>query len=73
VLFPERDVRAFTDELRAAGVDCLYGFIESSHGHDSFLAEPDKLTGLLKQFLAEISPAPDSFRAVEIGSDGDIA
>jgi homoserine O-acetyltransferase len=52
VLFPESDVRALAGELRAAGADCTYECIESAHGHDSFLAEPDKLAGVLKEFLA---------------------
>ena len=51
VLFPDADVKAFADELSAAGVRCRYESIESAHGHDSFLAEPDKLTGLLQEFL----------------------
>jgi len=46
-------VLAFAEELQRAGVDCTYESVESSHGHDSFLAEPDKLVGLLKEFLEE--------------------
>ncbi len=57
VLFPESDVRALAEELRAAGVDCAYECIESAHGHDSFLAEPDKLSEILKEFLADQRPA----------------
>jgi homoserine O-acetyltransferase len=67
VLFPESDVRAFAEELRAAGVKCRYEEIVSSHGHDSFLAEPDKLIDLLKEFVADDGPAPDSFTAVGVG------
>ncbi len=76
VLFPEGEVREFADELRKAGVDCRYERVESSHGHDSFLAEPDKLVGLLKDFLHEVGPDPDSFRRVgpALGErDGNIA
>jgi homoserine O-acetyltransferase len=74
VLFPESDVRAFAFELREAGVDCSYEAIISSHGHDSFLAEPDKLDGPLKEFLAEDGPATESFRTCVVGeSDGDVA
>lgn len=51
VLFPDADVKLFAEELRAEGVRCRYESIESAHGHDSFLAEPDKLTGLLQEFL----------------------
>jgi len=53
VLFPEADVRALSRELREAGVDCTYVCVESSHGHDSFLAEPDKLENILKTFLSD--------------------
>ncbi len=66
VLFPEAEVREFADELRAAGVDCIYERIVSSHGHDSFLAEPDKLIGLLREFVTEDAPTPDSFHAIGI-------
>jgi len=67
VLFPDEDVRAFAEELREAGVDCSYEQIISAHGHDSFLAEPDKLVGLLAEFLKEDDPSEDSFRAVGLG------
>jgi homoserine O-acetyltransferase/O-succinyltransferase len=52
VLFPEADVRALAQEMREAGVDCHYECIESAHGHDSFLAEPQKLESILKDFMA---------------------
>jgi len=65
VLFPDGEVLAFAEELRRAGVDCQYESIDSQHGHDSFLAEPDKLIGLLKEFLEEDGPEGDSFRGVE--------
>jgi homoserine O-acetyltransferase len=67
VLFPDEDVRAFAEELREAGVDCSYERIISAHGHDSFLAEPDKLVGLLAEFLKEDDPSEDSFRGVGVG------
>jgi homoserine O-acetyltransferase len=65
VLFPDSDVCAFAEELRRAGADCRYESVDSAHGHDSFLAEPDKLVGLLKEFLAEDGPAGSSFRGTE--------
>jgi homoserine O-acetyltransferase len=74
VLFPESDVREFAEELRAAGVDCVYEQIVSSHGHDSFLAEPDKLVGLLREFVAEDAPALEAFHAVGAGEqEGGVA
>jgi homoserine O-acetyltransferase len=62
VLFPDSDVCAFAEELRSAGVDCRYESVDSAHGHDSFLAEPEKLIGLLRAFLAEDVPARSAFR-----------
>jgi len=50
-LFPAADVRALGEQLRAVGVDCDYREIESSHGHDSFLAEPEKLASILATHL----------------------
>jgi homoserine O-acetyltransferase len=74
VLFPDSDVYDFAGELRAAGVDCRYSRVVSSHGHDSFLAEPDKLSGVLNDFLAEDGPVTNSFRSVEVGDrDGNLA
>jgi homoserine O-acetyltransferase len=74
VLFPESDVREFAEELRAAGVDCVYERIVSSHGHDSFLAEPDKLVGLLREFVDEDAPALEVFHAVGAGEqEGGVA
>jgi homoserine O-acetyltransferase len=74
VLFPESDVRAFAKELRDAGVDCSYEEVVSSHGHDSFLAEPDKLVGLVKDFLEDDGPVAESFRQVdELERNGDVA
>jgi len=52
-LFPASEVRSLAGELRSCGVDCNYCEIESSHGHDAFLAEPDKLASIL---ASRISP-----------------
>lgn len=46
-LFPPGDIRAMAEEMRAAGVGCAYREMESSHGHDAFLAEPEALLTLL--------------------------
>jgi homoserine O-acetyltransferase len=79
VLFPDSDVLAFAEELREAGVDCAYERIVSSHGHDSFLAEPDKLVGLLKDFLEEDGPVAGPFRGASVEAqsaedrDGNVA
>ncbi|MDR3762568.1 MAG: homoserine O-acetyltransferase [Acidobacteriota bacterium] len=63
-LFPDSDVKAFADELLADGVACRYQSIESAHGHDAFLAEPDSLLGLLHEFLHEgDAQAGEDFRS----------
>ncbi len=52
-LFPAEDIRKLTSELRSHSVDCRYYEIESDHGHDSFLAEVDRVHDLLAEILAE--------------------
>lgn len=56
-LFPAADVRKLAAELSAAGVDCEYGEIVSEHGHDAFLAEPEKLFPLLERALGSADDA----------------
>ncbi len=50
-LFPADDVRRLAQNLRAAGVDCTYQEIQSAHGHDAFLAEPEHAVNLLNEVL----------------------
>jgi homoserine O-acetyltransferase/O-succinyltransferase len=52
-LFPAEDVAALCERMREAGVDAEYAEIESSHGHDGFLAESEKLAPLIRQALAK--------------------
>jgi homoserine O-acetyltransferase len=52
-LFPPKDVRKLAEELRSHSVDCHYYEIESDHGHDSFLAEVDRVNELLASIMAE--------------------
>jgi homoserine O-acetyltransferase/O-succinyltransferase len=42
-LFPPQDVRRLAEDMRACGARCEYDEILSAHGHDAFLAEPEKL------------------------------
>ncbi|ABF43498.1 homoserine O-acetyltransferase [Candidatus Koribacter versatilis Ellin345] len=46
-LFPPEDVRKLAQEMIAAGASCDYREIISAHGHDAFLAEPEKLLEVL--------------------------
>lgn len=47
-LFPAADVRALSEQMKAAGVRCEYRELVSNHGHDAFLAEPQSLIDLLQ-------------------------
>jgi homoserine O-acetyltransferase len=55
-LFPASDVRSLADSLSGAGVDCQYHELVSDHGHDAFLAEPEKLLPVLTSFLERLTP-----------------
>jgi homoserine O-acetyltransferase len=46
-LFPAQDVRRLAENIAAHGARCDYREIDSSHGHDAFLAEPEKLAQVL--------------------------
>lgn len=50
-LFPTSDIRKLQADMVAAGVRAEYRELESSHGHDGFLAEADRLSALLRSFL----------------------
>jgi homoserine O-acetyltransferase len=56
-LFPPADVRALAAQIESAGVDCTYAEIVSDHGHDAFLAEPEKLRPLVSAALDAGPPA----------------
>jgi homoserine O-acetyltransferase len=47
-LFPPESIRAFAQAIEAAGVRAEYREMESSHGHDAFLAEQLELVRLLQ-------------------------
>jgi homoserine O-acetyltransferase len=52
-LFPAADVRQFAHKIREHAGQCEYYEIESEHGHDSFLAEVERVNELLHKALAE--------------------
>ena len=52
-LFPEGEVRALAGRMSSAGVQCRYEELESSHGHDGFLADSDLLAPILSDALSE--------------------
>ena len=47
-LFPAESIRSFVDLVRSAGVPAEYREMDSSHGHDAFLAEQAELVRLLQ-------------------------
>jgi homoserine O-acetyltransferase len=50
-LFPPADIAAMAEDMTQAGVRCALRELISSHGHDAFLAEPDKLARLIDPFV----------------------
>jgi homoserine O-acetyltransferase len=56
-LFLPRYVREAAERFARAGADSTYLELESSHGHDAFLAEPDRLQALLAPRLAPLYDA----------------
>lgn len=55
-LFPASDVRALAWVASAAGVKANYAELNSSHGHDGFLAEAAQLGPIIKAHLEEEQP-----------------
>jgi len=51
-LFPADEVKSLAGRMRDAGVDVEYAELQSSHGHDGFLAEPDAFAQIVRQTLA---------------------
>jgi homoserine O-acetyltransferase len=41
------------DALERAGVEVVHHVVESDHGHDAFLVEPERVGPPLRDFLAE--------------------
>jgi len=50
-LFPPADVRRACERLANAGVNATYAELDSAHGHDAFLAEPNLITPQLNEVL----------------------
>ena len=56
-LFPANDVKELFRLARAHGVEASYAELDSSHGHDGFLAEAAQLAPVIEAFLEEEEPA----------------
>ncbi|MCG3160232.1 MAG: Homoserine O-acetyltransferase [Acidobacteria bacterium] len=50
-LFPAEEVKALAERMREAGVEVEYAELQSSHGHDGFLAEPQALALIIRSTL----------------------
>jgi homoserine O-acetyltransferase len=55
-LFPASEIRALAWAARAAGVRANYVELDSSHGHDGFLAEAAQLTPIINAHLEKEQP-----------------
>ncbi len=53
-LFLPRYVREAAERFARAGADSVYYELTSDHGHDAFLAEPDRITALLSPRLTPL-------------------
>jgi homoserine O-acetyltransferase len=51
--FPVAGSEALADAFREAGVDVAHHVVDSDHGHDAFLVEPDSVGPPLADFLAD--------------------
>jgi homoserine O-acetyltransferase len=50
-LFPAKDVNALVQKIKAVGGNAIYKELESSHGHDGFLADTDALLEIIRPFI----------------------
>ena len=50
-LFPVTDVEALAGQMKAAQVDVEFAKLITTHGHDGFLAEPEQLIPLIRNFI----------------------
>ncbi len=52
-LFPAEEVKSLGERMREAGVEVEYAELQSSHGHDGFLAEPQALSLIVRRILSD--------------------
>jgi len=57
-LFPAEEVKSLGERMREAGVEVEYAELQSSHGHDGFLAEPLALSLIVRRILSGSGAAP---------------
>ncbi len=54
-LFPPGEIKALAGRMREAGADAQYAELQSNHGHDGFLAEPDAFAPIVRHWLLDAS------------------
>jgi homoserine O-acetyltransferase len=54
-LFPPSEVKALAERIKQAGADAEYAELQSTHGHDGFLAEPDAFAPIVRHWLLDAS------------------
>jgi len=62
-LFPAAEILALAERMQRAGVDASYRELASSHGHDGFLVQADRLASLIRPHLIEEAEAELAARA----------
>lgn len=60
-LFPVADVEAVAQQMRAAQVDVQAAKLITTHGHDGFLAEPEQLVPLIRNFIQPKTQQEESY------------
>lgn len=54
-LFPPAEIKALAERIKRAGADAEYAELQSTHGHDGFLAEPDAFAPIVRHWLLDAS------------------
>jgi homoserine O-acetyltransferase/O-succinyltransferase len=58
-LFPPGEIKALAERMKEAGANAEYAELQSTHGHDGFLAEPDAFAPIVRHWMLD---APKSGR-----------
>jgi homoserine O-acetyltransferase len=72
-LYLPQYIRAAAERFTRAGADSIYLELESEHGHDAFLAEPDALVKLIATRIHRNLPNPNERRVIPFARARDIS
>ena len=53
--------QTLAEEMRAAEVEAEFAQLITTHGHDGFLAEPEQLVPLIRNFIQPIAPQEETY------------